>query len=189
MILFDSVYLIAMTSWVGSILFFSFAVAPIIFRVLGDASGARFVRALFPRYYAWGAISGAVALPAAVAVPLTYPEMRGPWVGLQAILIMAGILLMFYASNSLTPAINAARDEGPSGDARFNQLHRRSVRLNGFVLLLGLALIVGHAARPFPRTSGIVEPGPVERNRLIYEAFEKKQREASKAGPGSSEGR
>ena len=75
---FDSVYVIALTAWVGSILFFSFAVAPVIFTVLGPEAGGRFVRALFPRYYAWGAIAGAVALPAYVAVPLCYPEYRGP---------------------------------------------------------------------------------------------------------------
>ncbi len=47
---FDSVYLVALTAWVGSILFFSFGVAPIVFPVLGAESGGKFVRALFPRY-------------------------------------------------------------------------------------------------------------------------------------------
>src|SRR5262249_43934015 len=69
MVVFDAVYLIALTAWIGSILFFSFGVAPIIFKVLGTEMGGRFVRALFPRYYTWGVISGAVALPAAVGVP------------------------------------------------------------------------------------------------------------------------
>ena len=63
MTVFDSIFLIAMTAWVGSVLFFSFGVAPIIFKTLGPEAGGRFVRALFPRYYMWGAISGAIALP------------------------------------------------------------------------------------------------------------------------------
>ena len=104
--MFDSVYLVALTAWVGSILFFSFGVAPIIFRVLGAEAGGKFVRALFPRYYLWGAISGAVALPAFVAGPLCYQEYRGPMVGVQAMVILAGILIMLYGGNSLTPAIN-----------------------------------------------------------------------------------
>ena len=112
MVLFDSIYLIALTAWVGSILFVSFAVAPIIFKTLGPEAGGRFVRALFPRYYMWGAISGALALPCVVQVPLSFPEYRGPWVGVQALAIMAGILIMLYAGNVLTPAINAARDAG-----------------------------------------------------------------------------
>ncbi len=128
LVVFDSVYLIAMSAWVGSVLFVSFGVAPVIFKVLGPEAGGRFVRVLFPRYYQWGAISGAIALPSAVAVPLCYPELRGPWVGVQALVIIAATLVMLYAGNALAPAINAARDAGPSGEARFERLHRRSVR-------------------------------------------------------------
>ncbi len=46
--IFDSLYVIALTAWVGAILFFSFGVAPIIFRVLGAEAAARFVRASVP---------------------------------------------------------------------------------------------------------------------------------------------
>jgi uncharacterized membrane protein len=159
---FDSVYVIALTAWVGSILFFSFVVAPIIFQVLGAEAGGKFVRALFPRYYAWGAISGAVALPAAVGVPLSFPEFRGPLVAVQALAILAGTLIMLYAGNSLVPALNAARDAGPAGRARFDRLQRRSVVLNGLVLSIGLGLLVAFANRPAPRTAGIIEATPVE---------------------------
>jgi len=162
---FDSAYIVAMTAWVGSILFFSFGVAPIIFNVLGSEAGGKFVRALFPRYYLWGAISGAIALPSLVAVPLCYPEYRGPMVGVQALAIIGCTLIMLYAGNSLTPAINQARDAGPSGHRRFQQLHRRSVRLNALVLVVGLGLLVGFATRPAPRTSGILEKTPTERLR------------------------
>ena len=62
---------------------------------------------------------------------------------------------MLYAGNSLTPAINAARDAGPAEHPRFDRLHRRSVRLNGLVLVLGMGLLVAFATRPAPRTSGI----------------------------------
>jgi hypothetical protein len=154
---FDSVYVVALTAWVGSILFFSFGVAPIIFRVLGEQTGGRFVRALFPRYYLWGAVAGAIALPAFVARPLCYQEFRGPMVGAQAMVILAGILCMLYGGNSLTPTINQARDAGSSGQKRFEQLHRRAVRLNAFVLVVGLGLLVAFANRPAPRASGLVE--------------------------------
>jgi hypothetical protein len=162
---FDSVYVLALTAWVGSILFFSFGVAPIIFTVLGEQAAAKFVRALFPRYYLWGAISGAIALPAFVAGPLCFPEFRGPMVGVQASTILAGILTLLYAGNSLTPAINQARDAGASGRERFAQLHRRAVRLNAFVLVLGLGLLIAFATRRAPRTSGIIELTPAERAR------------------------
>ena len=161
--IFDSIYLFALTSWVGSILFFSFAVAPIIFKVLGAESGATFVRALFPRYYAWGVISSAVALAALVCGPLSYPELRGPMIGAQATLILISFAIMLYCGNTLTPAINAARDEGPESAGRFDRLHKRSVNLNVVVLLIGLVLLVGFAMRKVPRTNGIEELSPRER--------------------------
>ena len=156
---------VALTAWVGSILFFSFAVAPIIFNVLGEQTGGKFVRALFPRYYLWGAIAGAIALPAFVAGPLCFQEFRGPMVGVQAMVILAGILSMLYGGNSLTPAINQARDAGPPGQKRFEQLHRRAVRLNAFVLVVGIGLLIAFAIRPAPRTSGLVELAPADRVR------------------------
>jgi hypothetical protein len=184
--IFDSVYLIAMAGWVGSILFFSFAVAPVIFRVLGAEAGGRFVRALFPKYYAWGVVCGAIALPAFVAAPLAFPEYKGYGVGVQAMLILAGILIFLYCGNSLTPAINAARDEGPAGAERFDRLHKRSVRLNAVTLLLGLVLIVSHATRRPTTTEGIREMTIPER--IEYERrFEKKVDEIISRGGSAAE--
>ena len=168
-IVFDAAYLLAMAAWLGAILFVSFGVAPVIFRVLEAPSAAKFVRALFPRYYAWGATCGAIALPALLGVPLSFPEHRGPWVGVQALLLLVGTLAMMYCGQSLTPAINAARDAGPEEKARFERLHRRSVQLNGVVMLIGVGLLIAHAARPAPRTRGIVEPAPEERVRREVE--------------------
>lgn len=163
MVLFDAVYLIALTAWVGSILFFSFGIAPILFQVLDAEAAGKFVRVIFPRYYLWGAISGAIALPSAVAVPLAFPELRGPWVGVRALVILASTLIMLYAGNSLTPRINESYDAGLAGRARFERLHKRSVRLNGLVLVLGLGLLIAFAARPHPRSEGTIELTPFER--------------------------
>ena len=161
--IFDSVYVVALAAWVGAVLFVSFGVAPIIFRVLGAEAAAQFVRALFPRYYAWGVGSTAIALPALICGPLAYPELRGVNVGVQAALIVAGLLIMLYCGNSLTPAINTARDAGPSAAARFDRLHRRSVWLNGVALLLGLGLLVGLAIRRPVQSAGLREMTPIER--------------------------
>jgi hypothetical protein len=162
---FDSVYLVALTAWVGSVLFFSIGVAPILFPVLGVEAGGKFVRAFFPRYYLWGTICGALALPALVAGPLCFPEYRGPLVGVQALALLGCTLITLYAGNSLVPQINRARDEGPAGHERFVRLHRRSVWLNGLVLVVGLGLLLAFANRPGPRTSGIRELTPAERAR------------------------
>jgi hypothetical protein len=158
--IFDSVYLLALSAMVGSTLFFTFGVAPILFKVLGAEAGGRFVRALFPRYYAWGVICCAIALPALVCGPLGFPELRGPMVGAQATLVAACLVILLFCGNTLTPLINEALDEGPASAARFDRLYRDSVRLNAVVLLIGLALLVGFAVRKGPTTNGIEEPAP-----------------------------
>ena len=63
---------------------------------------------------------------------------------------------MLYCGNTLTPAINAARDEGPSSADRFDRLHKRSVNLNGAVLLIGIALLIAFASRRVPDEAGPV---------------------------------
>ncbi len=173
---FDSVYLVALAVWIGSSMFFWFGIAPIIFSVLGGETGGKFVRAVFPRYYLWGAIAGAVALPAYVAGPLCYHEYRGTMVGVQALAIISGILIMLYGGNSLTPAIDQASGGGQGGRERLERLHRRAVGLNVFVTVVGLSLLVAFATRPAPRTSGIIEVAPGEQarydaamNRLIQD--------------------
>lgn len=159
---FNGIYVLALAAWVGSVAFFSFGVAPILFRVLGAEAGGKFARALFPRYYLWGATAGAIALPAVVCGPMTYPELRGPAVGIQAMFVLAGALVMLYCGNSLTPAINAARDAGPAGAAKFDRLHKRSVRLNAAALVIGIGLLIAFAARVGARPGGIVERSPGE---------------------------
>jgi hypothetical protein len=161
---FDGIYLLALTGLVGSILYFSFGVAPLIFRVLDAASAARFVRALFPRYYAWGVVSASVALPCLICGALAVPELRGTRIAVQAGMLLASIAILFYCGNILTPRINAARDAGPDQSGTFDRLHKLSVRLNGVVLVMGIALLVLYAVRPAPLTLGIAEMTPQERS-------------------------
>jgi hypothetical protein len=180
LVVFDSVYLLAMASWVGSVAYFWFGVVPLISKVLGDEVGG-----LFSRCYVWGAVSGAVALPAFVAGPLCFPEYRGPAVGVQALALLGCTLLMLYGGNSLTPAIIEAQGLGPEGEERLVRLRRRSVALNGVVLLVGASLIVAFTARRPPVTLGIVEPTPEQRVRSdgeiqrVIEKFEAKYDEES----------
>lgn len=188
LVVFDSVYVVALSAWVGAMLFFSFGVAPVVFKVLDAPSAARFVRALFPRYYAWCANAGAVALAALVCGRLTHQELRGPAVVVEAAVLLFGVLAMFHGGNVLTPAINAARDAGEAGRGRFDRLHKTSVRLNGLVLVLGLGLLVAFAARPMPRTAGVIEATPEEKARGAYEkgsrAIRAFEDERSRSAPG-----
>lgn len=186
---FDSVYLVALAAWVGGVFFFSFVVAPVVLRVLSAQEAAKFVRALFPRYHMALAVAGAAALPAFVAVPLSYPEYRGPIIAAQALVILSCILMMLYAANSLTPAIIAAVDSGPAGRERSRRLHHRSLLLNSIVLAAGVGLLIAHATRPVPRTSGLRQLSPAETARFDAELGALIERMEIKYGfrPGSTQ--
>jgi hypothetical protein len=169
-VFFDFVYLVALAAWVGSALLAAVVAGPALALLCGTEPGARLLRVVVPRYCLLGAVAAAVALPAAVAVPLCYPEMRGPWVGVQALLIIAAALMMLAMGNSLAPRLTAAAAAGPACEADFHRLARRAAVGNGAVLAIGLGLLLAMAARPVPVTQGIVEPTPLERVRRESQA-------------------
>lgn len=165
---------------VAIIMFFSFGIAPIIFKVLPIDHAGRFVRALFPRYYMWLTTLAVIALPGVAAPPLAAPELRGPGVAVRCLALVGVILTLLYCSESLTPAINQARDQGEAGKPLFNRLHRRSVRLNAIVLGTVAVLLAAALIGPKGRISGIIEQPPRERARADYDRFAKSLEEYRK---------
>src|SRR5262249_37329332 len=145
--LFDPVYVTALAIWLGSSVYFAFAIAPATLRLRSAESRTQFVRALFPRYYLWGAISGSVALPAFVAGPLCYHEYRGAMVGVKALVIIFGILIMIHGGNSLTSSISQAAERRDSDVNQFERLIRRAIWLTALVLVAQLFLLINFATR------------------------------------------
>ncbi|MFW5681041.1 MAG: DUF4149 domain-containing protein [Pseudomonadota bacterium] len=116
----------------GAMTFFSFVVAPLVFVKVPEADAGRFVRSLFPIYYAVGAVgTGAAGLLVA-----------GLWPGWVLLALAASFVLLQFG---LMPAINRARDRGLAGDAaasrRFDRLHKSSVWANGGQLV-ALAVVL-----------------------------------------------
>ncbi|MGB5275939.1 MAG: DUF4149 domain-containing protein [Gammaproteobacteria bacterium] len=130
----------AVTIWlvgalIGSMLFFAFTVAPTVFRSLPADHAGLFLRAFFPRYYLWGLILALIA--AAFAIPANA-------IVSTACFLVA--LLFVYVRQTLMPQINRARDDElqgmPGAGKRFKTLHMWSVAINGFQMLILLAVAV-----------------------------------------------
>ena len=147
--LLRTVHLLALGVWVGSVVFFSFFTAPTLFGVLPRDLAGRAVSAIFPRYYALGAVCGALALLSGLILGLRQPAF-GRLLACEIVLLglMTGIVV--YAGRVVLPHAAQARlalpalEGAPGYDdakARFDALHRRSVLLNGTVLLLGIASV------------------------------------------------
>ena len=112
----------------GSMVFFSFVMAPLIFTQLEEATAGRFIRAVFPWYYL---VLLSLSLLAGIAVIAAAPLESGVLLGVASLAI--------YARQYLMPRVNHYRDRSLAGDEqagrRFDQLHRVSVMINGVQLI------------------------------------------------------
>jgi hypothetical protein len=137
----------ALGTWLGAILFFSFAVAPGVFGILAnrDDAGAVVGFAL-DRLHLFGTIAALVFIVASLALARRLEVLVRPYV--------LFVLLMFFltltSSRIVIPRMDALRERmgsvatTPASDPRraeFDRLHGISVGLEGSVLLLGLVAL------------------------------------------------
>jgi uncharacterized membrane protein len=153
--LFQFVLILALSIWVGAIVFFSAVVAPGIFGNLERGQAGKLLSHLFPRYYLVGTLCGAVAVGVLVLLFVFDSGFRG----MRLIqLLLAGLMLAgnLYAAGVLEPQVHQLREErvtamGPAAreeaGRRFDALHRRSVNLNLAVLGLGVSALGTAAVR------------------------------------------
>src|SRR4030095_11725202 len=64
MTLLRTLAVVAVAAWLGIMAFFSFEVAPVVFRTIDRAIAGQAVTAVLPRYYRWGLALSGVALVA-----------------------------------------------------------------------------------------------------------------------------
>jgi hypothetical protein len=128
--------------WIGAMLFFSAAVAPGAFAVLGDPSLAGKLVAHTLRLLQLAGAGAGLALAL-----LAWLQGRGlGLVGLPLLLSGLCIVSHFGVTGALAE-IRATPDwqADPALSARFASLHALSVRLLGLTLLGALGLLVAHA--------------------------------------------
>ena len=127
--------LCAIGALLGIMLFFAFAVAPMVFRSLPAEYAGTYLRAIFPRYYLWGIIIAIITAAIAIKVDFTVFTM----VSIIAVLFM-------FSRQILLPVINTARDAKLAGEdgavTRFKRLHMISVLINLSQMLMLAGCIV-----------------------------------------------
>lgn len=144
-------YLLALSVWLGSAVFFTAAVAPAISRTLESDRSQRVQRAIFPRYYWVGLLC---ALLGVICVGwLLADRVFGKWPGILSLLLLVssgaadGWLLMAVLPrlNELyerkTPVIGSGKLPEPHWEQEWKELHRASIQLNLAVLGSLLALL------------------------------------------------
>ena len=140
--LINFIYLLSLVCWIGSIIFFSFFVAPVVFKTLEREKAGELVGIIFPRYYMIGYVCGVLVL---VALLLTGPETAGlkwcAWGIMMLGTVCAGLAVNPKARILKEKLKDAPETEKPDLEARFKTLHSLSVKLNATVLFAGLWLL------------------------------------------------
>ena len=132
-----SLFVFALTMWIGATTFFSIVVLPVLFTRLGPPRAGEVAALLFPFYYRFGVAFGVLLLGACAYLAA---RVRGAWRFACAVAALM-LVCQAYAAFSLHPRVAALR--GSETDRPlFDALHRRSVRLNGVVLAGGLILVL-----------------------------------------------
>ena len=142
------VYILSLVCWIGSIVFFSFFTAPVIFNLLEREKAGEVVGVIFPRYYLLGYVCAAL-----IFCSLLVSDQN--LFGAKSILLSIMIVGWFYAGLVVSPKsrnLKALRQAAGSAEekellgAQFKRVHSLAVKLNGTVLLAGLGLLWFSAA-------------------------------------------
>lgn len=150
------IYLLALVCWLGSVIFFSFFTAPVVFTVLARPDAGKVVSVIFPRYYILGYVAGSLAFIIAIYLLVAGRGPREWWLA-NALTIGIALACTVYAGTVVRPRVDAIRtvseeaNPDPATKAEFDHLHHLSVVLNGAVLLLDLVALFGTAAALAPR--------------------------------------
>jgi len=153
--LLEFIYLASLAIWLGSLVFFSFVVAPTLFRTCEPQVAGDAVSAIFPLYSRLGVACGALAAVCAIALARRRDEGTVTGRRLIAAVLTLMIVLTVYSGEAIAPraaelrtAMNAPGldvDTAAARRAAFMAMHRRSVAVNGAVLLLAAGLLVASA--------------------------------------------
>ncbi len=137
----------ALGTWVGSIFYFSAAVAPGAFRVLSNADQAgALVQFTLGRLHLLGVVAAVFYLLASVALAQSLKGLARP----ATIGVLVMLLLTITSQRFVTPKLAALRTQmgsvaatPPSDPLRveFDRLHGISVKIEGAVLLIGFAAL------------------------------------------------
>ena len=145
---------LSLGTWLGSIIYFSFAVAPALFATLSsrDQAGA-VVGIALGRLHHLGVIAAIVYLLASLGLALSPKFLAQPAV----VAVIAMLVFTIISQHRITPRMAELRTQMVSVDAtppenplraEFDRLHKVSVRLEGSVLLLGLVALFLTARMP-----------------------------------------
>ena len=114
----------------GMMIFFSFVLAPMIFKILDAENAGKFVRKIFPYYY----FVNLIFLSIAVILFIIISSL-----GLSFYITLALAISFIFAQFVLMPIINKLKDNNE--EKKFKYAHGTSVLIN-FIQMIGLIYLL-----------------------------------------------
>ena len=142
------IHLLAIITWIGSVIFFSFVATPSIFKTFDRKVAGDIVGAIFPKYFMLTEAAIFVALATLVFVGLKTGMTGAIKVGL--VLLASALIVASFSGFYIGPKARevkteyrAETDETKVAELKksFGKLHGISMALNIFNLLIGLVLV------------------------------------------------
>jgi len=148
--------LLALVTWIGGIIFFSFVLAPTVFTVLPtvELAGNVVSRSLTSLHW-MGLVAGVIFLVASLAHNWKTHAQAKPFAA-SHILVLVMLVLTAISQFVITPRMRALRHEMRAMDnishsderrVEFDRLHAWSTRAEGGVFFCGLVVVVLTARR------------------------------------------
>ena len=142
MVIFNFIYLLSLVVWIGSIVFFSFFVAPVVFKSLEREKAGELVGIIFPRYYKLGYACGTLILLSFLAAGTEGIDLKWcAWGTMCLTSVLAGVVVNPKAKLLKEKIKSASEEEKSEFEAQFKSLHSFSVKLNAVTLFSGLWLL------------------------------------------------
>lgn len=140
------IHLLSLVIWVGMLIFFTFFVAPVIFKTLPRETAGVVIGALFRNYWFLGYVTSALSLLTLIAISFiagTFPATRFYLLGFMTILTYYLGLVDGVRARKIKAEIKSTGDEKriESLSKEFRRVHARSSALNLVVLLSGIAVV------------------------------------------------
>ena len=142
MVIFNFIYLLSLVVWIGSIVFFSFFVAPVVFKSLEREKAGELVGIIFPRYYKLGYACGTLILLSFLASGTEGIDLKWfAWGTMCLTSVLAGVVVNPKAKLLKEKIKSVTEEDKPELETKFKSLHSFSVKLNAVTLFSGLWLI------------------------------------------------
>ncbi len=143
LLILKSLYLYAVSLWVGALFFFTAIGAPLAFKVLKKEEAGKYTGAVFPKYFGIGYVFGVLAL---ISFYLLTRENMTLISSINIAILLLMNLLNFINGLLIVPKAGILKAEFYRSNDRsyydkFLKLHAISMALNGVTVILGLMVI------------------------------------------------